>query len=328
MLGAGAWGTALADLLSRGGHVVTLWSHEPGVTQAIIERRENPYLPGVAIDVAVGAQSGLAPTLEDAELVVSATPSQFVRDVMARAAKHLMPSATVVSASKGIELTTRLRMAQVIADSLGPGWRGSFAVLSGPSFAKEVAAGIPTAVVVASREAETANEVQRSFQAGHFRIYTSTDVVGVEISGALKNVMALAAGISVGLGHGHNTIAALVSRGLAEMVRLGVAMGAEPTTFAGLAGMGDLLLTCTGTLSRNRAVGIRLGRGEPLASILDGMTAVAEGVRTAEAVHQLARSHGVEMPIAEQVYAIVHDGRDPKHALRELMERAPKPEDW
>ena len=236
--------------------------------------------------------------------------------------------ALLVSASKGIELGTHLRMDEVLREHVPSPVMERFCVLSGPSFAREVAEAAPTAVVVASHDEEAGRRVQEAFQTGWFRVYTNLDVVGVEIAGALKNVIALAAGVTAGLGYGHNTMAALITRGLAEMARLGVAMGARSATFYGLAGVGDLVLTCTGALSRNRTVGYRLGRGETLADILVDMKAVAEGVKTAEAVRELARLNDVEMPIAEQVYAIVHEGRTPATAVRALMLRDPKPEDW
>ena len=328
VLGTGAWGTALADLSARIGHSVSIWSHEAAVASAINERRTNSYLSGIELAPGIRAHTRLAPVLGGAELVVSAVPCQFVREVLGRAARYMPDTVPVISASKGIELSTRMRMEEVVAQVLAPRWRGQFGVMSGPSFAFEVVRETPTAVVAASGSQEVAELVQSSLQTKRFRIYTSNDVVGVELSGALKNVIALAAGITVGLDHGHNAMAALVSRGLAEMIRLGVSMGAEPSTFAGLAGIGDLLLTCTGSLSRNRTVGVRLGAGEPLCTILSDMKAVAEGVRTVGAVRDLARRQGVEMPITEQVYQIAHRGRDPASALDELMERSPRPEDW
>ena len=246
---------------------------------------------------------------------------------MAEAAGSLAPDALIVSASKGIELNSLLCMDQVLDGVLPRSHMQQFCALSGPSFAREVADASPTAVVVAGRTEEAAERAQDIFQTPYFRVYTNTDVIGVELSGALKNVMALAAGMTVGLGYGHNTMAAVITRGLAEMKRLGVAMGAESATFSGLAGMGDLVLTCTGSLSRNRTVGYRLGQGEPLDEILADMTAVVEGVKTAAAVHKLAARHGVEMPIVEQVYRIVMEDKRPADALKELMLRDPKPED-
>ncbi len=247
---------------------------------------------------------------------------------MREAGPSIDPSALVVSASKGIELRTHRRMDEVLTAVLSPEQMEGFTVLSGPSFAREVAEEAPTAVVAASRLLDAARRVQDLFQTGYFRVYTNPDVIGVELGGALKNVIALAAGVAAGLGFGHNTMAALVTRGLAEMRRLGVAMGAQPSTFSGLAGMGDLVLTCTGELSRNRTVGFRLGKGEALESILAEMTAVAEGVKTAEAVRDLGTEYGVEMPITEEVFGMLVLGTQPAQALQNLMQREPKPEEW
>jgi glycerol-3-phosphate dehydrogenase (NAD(P)+) len=327
ILGAGSWGTALAGLLAGKGHDVTLWSFEADVASSVNDKRSNPYLDGVTLPSELRATTELAEAVTGADLVVSVSPSQFVARVMAEAAEHMRPDALVVSASKGIEMDTLRRMDEVIGDALG-GDNDRCCVLSGPSFAAEVARGGPTAVVVASHSTDAAERAQGLFQTPAFRVYTNRDVVGVELGGALKNVIALAAGAVAGLGFGHNTMAALITRGLAEMTRLGLAMGAEKATFSGLAGMGDLVLTCTGDLSRNRTVGYRLGQGESLEEILADMTAVAEGVKTAEAVYALARRHDVEMPIVEQVYAIVHEGRSPSDAVRTLMLRDPKPEEW
>lgn len=328
VVGAGAWGTALAKVLTDAGHDVHLWSYEPAVANSINERHENPYLADVALPEGLRAHADLAEAVRGAQLVVSVSPSQVVRDVMSRAADHLEADAQIVSASKGVEHGTVMRMDQVLSEVLPATAMERFCVLSGPSFAREVAMGAPTAVVAASGHEEAARSVQQAFQTPWFRVYTNPDVLGVELAGALKNVIALAAGMAAGLGFGHNTMAALITRGLAEMTRLGVALGARQATFYGLAGMGDLVLTCTGSLSRNRTVGYRLGQGESLEAILADMTAVAEGVRTAPGVYELARRNGVEMPITEQVYAIVEEGRSPEAALRALMERDPKPEEW
>jgi glycerol-3-phosphate dehydrogenase (NAD(P)+) len=328
VVGAGSWGTALSVLLARAGHEVVLWARDPAVAEQVNRSRTNSYLPGAPIPEGVRAVSDVARAVADADLVLSVTPSQFVRDVMAAAAPAMRDDALLVSASKGIELGTLLAMDEVLGQVMPPSVMERFAVLSGPSFAGEVASGMPTAVVVAGRSEEVATSVQSIFQTGSFRVYTTTDVRGVELAGAVKNVIALGAGVAVGLGFGHNTMAALVTRGLAEITRLGVAMGARRETFYGLAGMGDLVLTCTGSSSRNRTVGTRLGRGETLQEILDDMQSVAEGVRNSEAVYELARRHGVEMPISEEVRAIVHLGRDPAEALAALMRRDPKPEEW
>lgn len=328
VVGAGSWGTALAVLLARKGHEVTLWSHDAAVARQLTAERSTPYLPDVAVPETIRVSTDVEQAVSDASLVVSVSPSQFVGSVMTEAASAIPDDATLVSASKGIELGTLRRMDEVLAEILPERLMERFTVLSGPSFAHEVGREMPTAVVVAGRSEEAARTVQEVFQTPHFRVYTNTDVVGVELGGAVKNVIALAAGVAAGLGFGHNTSAALMTRGLAEITRLGVAMGAQRSTFYGLAGMGDLVLTCTGSLSRNRTVGYRLGQGERLDDILRDMSSVAEGVRTSEAVYALAERHGVEMPITEEVYAIVHDGRDPAAALAALMRRDPKPEDW
>jgi glycerol-3-phosphate dehydrogenase (NAD(P)+) len=328
VVGSGAWGTALGSLLAREGHEVVLWCHEEEVARSITRDRTNPYLTGVTLPDSLRATTALDEAVADAGLVLSVSPSQFVGGVMARAAPHLDPDCLLVSASKGIELTTLRRMDQVLAAVVPEQVMSRFSVLSGPSFAAEVAREAPTAVAVASLDPEARRRVQELFQTSSFRVYTTPDVVGVELGGALKNVIAVAAGVAAGLGFGHNTLAALITRGLAEIRRLGVALGARRETFAGLAGMGDLVLTCTGDLSRNRTVGFRLGTGERLADILDDMSAVAEGVKTADAVRELARRHAVEMPITEQVHAIIHGDRSPSDALRALMLRDPKPEEW
>lgn len=328
VVGAGSWGTALAALLAKRGHDVVLWSYEHEVAEAVNRDHANPYLRDVSLPDSLRATTELSDAVGGAGLVVSVSPAQFVGRVMAQAAPHVGDDTVVVSASKGIELDTLRSMDQVLGDILPATVMERFCVLSGPSFAAEVAREAPTAVVVACRHETTAQWVQGLFQTEHFRVYTNPDVVGVEMAGALKNVIALAAGVAAGLGFGHNTMAALITRGLAEITRLGVALGAERATFSGLAGMGDLVLTCTGSLSRNRTVGYRLGQGESLEEILADMTAVAEGVKTSEAVYGLARRHQVEMPITEQVYAIVHEGRKPADALRTLMLRDPKPEEW
>jgi glycerol-3-phosphate dehydrogenase (NAD(P)+) len=328
VVGAGSWGTALAALLAKRDHDVVLWSFEEDVARAVNEDHINPYLDGVRLPDDLRATTDLPEAVEGAGLVVSVSPSQFVGRVMAEAAPHVATDAIVVSASKGIDLDTVRPMDEVLAHVLPAAVMERFCVMSGPSFAAEVAREAPTAVVVASRDLVAAETVQALFQTGYYRVYTNSDVVGVELAGAVKNVIAVAAGATAGLGFGHNTLAALITRGLAEMTRLGVALGAEKATFSGLAGMGDLVLTCTGSLSRNRTVGYRLGQGESLSEILADMKAVAEGVKTAEAVHALARRHQVEMPIAEQVYAIVHESRKPSEALQALMLRDPKPEEW
>ena len=329
VVGAGSWGTALASVLAKKGHEVHLWALESEVVDDIRRSQENKtYLPGSCLPANLQATGDLGEALAEAEFVISVAPSQFVGNVMADAAQYIREDALVVSASKGIEIATLRRMDEVMRSVFSPAQMEGLCVLSGPSFAKEVADEMPTAVVVASASAASAVLVQDLFQTSYFRVYTGSDVVGVELAGALKNVIALAAGVVVGLGYGQNTLAALITRGVAEMRRLGVAMGADPSTFAGLAGTGDLVLTCTGSLSRNRSVGYRLGQGETLEAILGTMSAVAEGVKTVQAVHDLAERYGVEMPISEEVYGILVLGAEPAQALQNLMERDPKPEEW
>jgi glycerol-3-phosphate dehydrogenase (NAD(P)+) len=329
VIGAGSWGTALADLLAKKGHDVCLWAREEDVADQINKEGENrEFLAGVRLSEGLRATSSLPEALSGRSLVLSVVPSQFVSSVFGECQDALPAGAHVVSASKGIEVATGRRMDEVFGDILPPDLLGSLTFLSGPSFAQEVAAETPTAVVVASRSESAALRAQEAFQTGYFRVYTNTDVVGVELGGALKNIIALAAGVVAGMGFGHNTLAALITRGLAEITRLGVALGADPATFSGLAGMGDLVLTCTGAMSRNRTVGFRIGQGESLQDILGTMNSVAEGVRTVQAVRELAEQAGVEMPISREVHALLWEGRDAKEAVRNLMLRGPKPEVW
>ena len=328
VIGAGAWGTTLANLLARSGAGVRLWAREPDVVSAIEEHGENTlFLQGVALErEGLSATSSLEEALEGAEVMVWVCPVQHSAALLARASGFIPPDAIPVTASKGIEVTTLRRMDEIFADALPARQADRLCVLSGPSFAREVSAGAPTAVAVAGRHLYACVRIQSLFQTDRFRVYTNPDVVGVEIGGALKNVIAIAAGVAAGLKLGHNAVAALMTRGLAEISRLGVAMGARAETFAGLAGLGDLVLTCTGGLSRNRTVGYRLGRGESMVEIMGGARTVAEGVATVMAVHKLARGLGVEMPVSAEVYRIVAEGADPMEALDRLMTREPKPE--
>lgn len=325
VMGSGAWGTALAiSLARRGGHQIALWSYAKDVAQAMRERRENTqFLPGFRIPEAVGVFESAAETLEGAEIVVSVTPSQFVRSTYEGFAAHLRPGQLLVSATKGIEDETFLRMTQVIGEVLaGRGLELPCGVLSGPSFAQEVAAGAPTAITIASADMNLATRVQREFSGSTLRLYTNDDVVGVELGGSLKNVIAIAAGIVSGLELGYNSTAALITRGIAEMTRLAMACGGRRETLAGLSGVGDLVLTCTGSLSRNRTVGMGLGQGRKIDEILAGLEGrVAEGVRTTSAALGLARKYAVEMPIAEQMQAILLYGKAPQRAIEELMLR-------
>ena len=328
VLGAGSWGTTLADLLAKKGHAVAIWSFEHNVATDINSNHQNSrYLKGITLSPRLIATSSVTDAVQDADVVVSVTPAQHVRRVMDQARGTLREDALIVSASKGIETSSLETMAEVVANTVSNA-RERAAFLSGPSFALEVAREQPTAVAMASYSKEAAVEAQDLFQSPYFRVYTNSDVIGVELGGALKNVIAIAAGMASGLGLGHNALAALITRGLAEIARLGVARGANPLTFSGLAGMGDLILTCTGELSRNRSVGVALGQGRTLADILGDMYMVAEGVDTTRAAHALAAKAGIEMPIVAQVHAVLFEGRSAKDALELLMLREPKPEQW
>ena len=326
VIGAGAWGTAIAIALGRkGSHQVSLWAYEKEVIDSITAKRTNDlFLPGLPIPEPVRATSSFQEALAGAEIVVSVMPSHHTRRVYTSMKPHLHSSMLFVSATKGIENDSLLRMTDVITEvvSADGGFRPRLGALSGPSFAKEVAKGDPTAIAIATKDVELAQIVQNEFSDITFRVYRNDDMAGVELGGALKNCVAIAAGIVDGLGLGYNTAAALITRGLAEMTRLTVACGGRAETMAGLAGLGDLVLTCTGGLSRNRTVGVELGKGRKLDEIIAGMHGmVAEGVLTTNAAVGLARKHKVEMPITEQMYAILHDGKSPKEAIRELMNR-------
>jgi glycerol-3-phosphate dehydrogenase (NAD(P)+) len=320
ILGAGAWGTALAlSLARRGGHRICLWSHSSALAEQLSETGENlPYLPGFTLPADIHVTSDLPAAIFEADILLCVIPSQHVRGVISHIAPLLTRNQIIVSASKGIEENTYLRMSQVVASITNI----PCAVLSGPSFAQEVAAGIPTAIVAAAHDVRISQLIQRDFSSPTLRIYTNDDVTGVELGGALKNVIALAAGVVNGLNLGHNSAAALITRGIAEMTRLAVACGGRRQTLAGLSGIGDLVLTCTGSLSRNRSVGIELGRGRKLDDILAGMGGkVAEGVRSTAAALGLAARYGVEIPITEQVDAILHRNQRPSDAIRDLMSR-------
>lgn len=329
VLGAGAWGTAIAlSLCRRGGHQVTLWAHSEQEAGAIDSARENTlFLPGFPLppDLAVTADLNL---ISEAQIVVSVIPSEFLRSTLRRIDGQIHNGQFIVSATKGVEKGTHLRMTQVISSVLEPaGVLVSIGAFSGPSFAIEVAQGQPTAVTVAFSDFQVAQFIQQEFSSETLRLYTSSDVVGVELGGALKNVIAIAAGIAVGVGLGHNSSAALITRGIAEMTRLAVACGGNPQTLAGLSGVGDLVLTCTGSLSRNRTVGQALGEGRKLPEILESLGGkVAEGVLTTRAALELARERDIEMPITEQMELILEQGKDPREAIRELMLRPGKGE--
>jgi glycerol-3-phosphate dehydrogenase (NAD(P)+) len=328
VIGAGSWGTTLANLLARKGLDVTLWAYEEDLALRMMQARVNDlYLPGIKLDDRLVTTSDLSAAVSDRQLLLLVCPSQVMRQVLDRCHASLRPDCLLVSAAKGIENGTLLTMSEVLAEILGPEVETRSAFLSGPSFAKEVAAGQPTAVAVAAVNEAVATTVQDMFSTEYFRVYTNPDVMGVEIGGALKNVIALAAGVSDGLGFGYNARAALITRGLAEISRLGEAKGAIPATFSGLAGMGDLVLTCTGDLSRNRSVGIELGRGRKLDDILKRMNMVAEGVKTTLSAYQLAKKMGVDMPITEQMYQILYKDKSPKVAVTDLMQRKLTSED-
>jgi glycerol-3-phosphate dehydrogenase (NAD(P)+) len=328
VIGAGAWGTTLANLLAAKGYRVTLWVYEPEVAECIARQRVNAfYLPDVPMHGRVTPTNDFAEVVRETMLFVSVVPSHAVRTVWSELGSLLPEQALVVSATKGIEAASLLTMSQVIRATVPALRRYDVVALSGPSFAREVSRQVPTAVVAASADRTAAERVQTLFSTPVFRVYTNTDVLGVELGGSLKNVMAIAAGVCDGLQFGHNARAALITRGLAEMAQLGTAMGASAQTFAGLAGMGDLVLTCTGELSRNHTVGVELGQGQALPDILRRMRAVAEGVTTAESAVRLGERYQVEMPIAEQVHALLHNRTTPREAVTALMTRALKQED-
>jgi glycerol-3-phosphate dehydrogenase (NAD(P)+) len=319
VVGAGAWGTALADLLARNGHAVTLWAFEPDVVQTINQRHENTrFLAGAALHPALRATGDFADALEGTTLVCVATPSQHLRAILKKGESSLPARATVCVASKGIERDTLALMSDVVAEQ-APG--RPVVALSGPSFAAEVVARQPTAIVAASDDTVAAEAVQEAFSNRTFRVYTHDDIIGVELGGSLKNVMAVATGICEGAGFGFNSRAALITRGLAEMTRLGTALGAKPATFAGLAGIGDLVLTCTGSLSRNRAVGVAVGQGATLDEALAGKETIAEGVATTRSALALAEREGVEMPIVTMVHRVLFDGHSAQRAVADLMSR-------
>lgn len=321
VLGAGSFGTCLALLCARN-HDVTIWAHDPGLAESINRDRKNPrYLSDLEIPSTARATSDLSEALRDRELVICAIPSQFVRDVMTRANRELGDTSILISTVKGIENGTCMLMDEVFRDVLDPVHHPRLTFLSGPSFAREVADGQPTAVTVACRDETYAVSVQESLSTPEFRCYTGSDVVGVELGGALKNVIAIAVGVCDGLGFGLNARAAVMTRGLREITRLGIAMGADTATFLGLAGTGDLWLTCTGDLSRNRRVGLALARGESLSDIVSGMNEVAEGVRTTESACELGRRHGVELPIAAMVDELIRGKITPEEGARRLMSR-------
>ncbi len=327
VLGAGSWGTALAMHLAAQGHRVKLWSRRPEQAAYIQEHRENPdYLKGVKLPETLSATADLEEALADAEMVVVVVPTEANRALLEQAVPLIPPDVPIVSATKGIEQGTLKLVSGIFEDVFPEDQHSRLTYLGGPSFAKEVAAGVPTAVSVAGTDEATRTRVQELFNTPRFRVYTTPDVLGVELGGALKNVIAIAAGVADGLGLGHNTRAALITRGLAELSRLAVKMGADPLTLAGLSGMGDLVLTCTGDLSRNRRVGMALGQGKTLQEVLDELGMVAEGVKTAKSAHELGKREGVDMPITDEIYAIIYEDKPAREAMVALMTRPLKDE--
>ena len=322
VIGAGSWGTTLANLLALKGFQIDLWAFEKEVKDQILAHRENTvFLPGVTLSQSIRPSHDIEEVISNKDLVLIVVPSHVMRETAQKFAGAVSKEAIIVSASKGIENKTHLTMTGVLKEVLHQLPQSRFAVLSGPSFAKEVARRSPTAVTAAAEDAEVARYVQHVFATPYFRVYTSDDMIGVELGGAVKNVIAIAAGIIDGLDLGLNTRAALITRGLTEIKRLGRKLGANPQTFAGLAGVGDLILTCTGNLSRNHTVGNKIGRGQKLSEILDEMRMVAEGVKTAKSVYNLSRKLDVEMPISHQIYFILYEDLSPKEALQNLMTR-------
>jgi glycerol-3-phosphate dehydrogenase (NAD(P)+) len=319
VIGAGSWGTTLACLLVEKGYDVSLWVHEQDIADEINTRRTNSvYLPDVPLPAGLKATHRIAEAVGKARYVLNVVPTQFIRPVFRKAADHLREDAIIISASKGIEQGTHLTGHSILSETVNR----EIAVLSGPSFAKEVMQKRPTAVTLATRNSDTGLLLQEIFNTNYFRVYTHSDITGVELGGALKNVIAIASGICDGLGLGHNARAALITRGLAEITRLGECLGADKMTFSGLSGLGDLVLTCTGPLSRNYSVGIKLGQGLKLAEVLASTRSVAEGVATSLSAFELSKKCGVEMPIIEQVYKVIHKDKDPADAVNMLMNRA------
>ncbi len=322
VVGAGSWGTTLANLLAEKGYPVTLWCYEKDLAERMQQLGINDlYLPEINLSKNLQVTSDLTAAVAEKQFVLFVTPSQVTRQVLQQALPDLLPQAFIVSASKGIENESLMLLSQVFEELLPKSMHRQLGFLSGPSFATEVSSGMPTAVVAAAKDLTVAAEIQKIFSTEMFRVYTHNDIIGVELGGAMKNVIALAAGVADGLGFGHNTRAALITRGLAEMTRLGLKLGGAAETFAGLAGMGDLVLTCTGDLSRNRSVGIELGKGRSINEILAGMQMVAEGVKTTLSAYQLAEKLGVEVPIIEQMYLILYQNKSPRQAVTDLMLR-------
>lgn len=323
VIGAGSWGTTLASLLAEKGYDVILWSYEKEIAEAIDKRRvNNIYLPGVTIPDSLRATSDIAEAVTNSRYILNVVPTQYVRSIFSQAKTYIKDESIIISASKGIENNTLLTPSMILKEIL----QRPVAILSGPSFAKEVAAKLPTAVTLAAEERKTALLLQEIFNTDYFRVYTHDDVIGVEIGGALKNVIAIAAGICDGLGLGYNSKAALITRGLSEITRLGISMNAKEITFSGLSGLGDLVLTCTGPLSRNYTVGYKLGQGMKLSDITSQTRSVAEGIATTHSAYDLSKKYQIDMPITEQVYLTLYKEKPPKEAVRDLMNRTLKSE--
>jgi len=325
VIGAGSFGTAMAITSARAGNEVLLWAHDPEVAEGIRQTGSNAYLPSVSLGNGITTTSDIAEAAAFADTIFMVVPSHYYRGVLTELSEHLQRPVNIISGTKGIENETLERMSQISAAVLGEKLR-AFAVLSGPTFAVETARGDPTAAVIASKDVAFAQEAQQVLSSAAFRLYHSEDVVGVELAGSLKNVIAIAAGVLEGLGLGFNTNAALVTRGLREMTRLGMALGGKLETFAGLAGMGDLVLTCTGSLSRNRSVGLQLGRGKTLEEVLRDAKFVAEGVKTSKSAKQLAENHQIDMPITAEMHRLLYENESAPVALQRLMTRTLKSE--
>ena len=322
VIGAGAWGTVLAILLTEKKHEVTLWMYEKDLAEETALIHENRvFLPGFGLPASLKVTSSLETAVKDKSILLLVMPSHTVRTVTKQLRPFLSDNAVIICASKGIELDTLMLLSDVLKDVLPEAVHDRLCFLSGPSFAKEVAQKMPTAITLAAYDPEIGEKAQDVLSNTYFRVYTNPDVIGVELAGSLKNVVAIAAGVLQGMGYGYNSMAALLTRGLVEMARLGSSMGANPLTFSGLAGMGDLVLTCTGGLSRNRSLGVRLGKGEQLNDIIKGMKTVAEGVKTAKASRDLAKKYNINMPIVEEVYQILYEQKDPNQAANDLMNR-------
>jgi glycerol-3-phosphate dehydrogenase (NAD(P)+) len=329
VIGGGSWGTALAHLLANKGHDISMWCHDDGLVDIINEEHENTkYLPGFELPEQLVATEDLHECVRDRDMIVTVSPSHVTREVLERVADELPTAVPIVSATKGIENETLMTISEVLEDVLPGRCHPYLAYLSGPSFAKEVVDRRPTAVTIASYNHRLAVHVQETFSCDYFRCYTTHDVIGVELGGAVKNVIAIAAGAAESMELGHNSTAGMITRGLAEITRFGSRLGANPLTLSGLAGMGDLVLTCTGGLSRNRQVGQKLGKGKKLEQILDEMDMVAEGIKTSKSVYDLSNELGVEMPICEEVYQVIYEGKEPRQSVADIMNRELKPELW